>query len=99
MNTRMSKDTSNSKNALNSRKASKDRQLQHVRKEQQKRQQHHWLPRNVTSQQNITAPTAEGRPITTRMPEIDLSTTVLASAGTPTAQYGHQQHNMDANNS
>ena len=39
---------------------------------------------------NITASTAEGILTTTRMPE-------KASAGTPTAQYGGQQHIMDTN--
>jgi hypothetical protein len=50
---------------------------------------------------NITASTAEGRSITIRVQKIDRDqpTTVQASAGTPTAHYGRQQHNMDANSS
>ncbi len=46
---------------------------------------------------NITASTSEGRPITTRI--VETNQQQLASAGTPTAQYGSQQHNMDASNS
>ncbi len=35
---------------------------------------------------------AEGRPATAWMPElVEMLTAVLASAGTPTAQYGRQQ--------
>jgi hypothetical protein len=42
---------------------------------------------------NITATTAEGSPATTRMPEIVETSqqSILASAETPTAQYGRQQ--------
>jgi hypothetical protein len=48
-----------------------------------------WREANCSREnKNITASTAEGRLITTRMPE-------KASAGTPTAQYGCQQHIMD----
>jgi hypothetical protein len=48
-----------------------------------------WREANCSREnKNITASTSEGRLITTRMPE-------KASAGTPTAQYGCQQHIMD----
>jgi len=43
---------------------------------------------------NITASKAEGRPATTRMPE-----TVETCQQHYLHQQGHQQHNMDANNS
>jgi hypothetical protein len=58
-----------------------------------------WREANCSrDNKNITASTAEGRLITTRMPEKSISRNANSTIWMPTAHNGHRQHNVDANN-